>query len=586
MKWLNNVGVRAKLMIVTVPLAIALIFSLVFMTAEIRSTQKEITTVYYDVLYTVNNNLVNADRDFYQSLKGAMQHYDFSNGYTGAPADFVQNLLPGVLDDYNTNKQQVYDKVGAADECAKQNDSLYNEIKSEDGLTFSECMKNFKENMAAWEASFNVATNDGDWEAFHNTFDAARGTLDGMQQVTEKWAEEENALLTRSIQSKVLTIIILYLILMAVLTVLVVMVVRGIRVGITKVTRDLDELAKGDLTISYPDDSEIGRDEIGAITKSAKMLTAKLRDVMSQSREMSEDLNKTSSEMADSANQATLASEQVTEAVTEISKGAVAQAESVEHAANETDEIGKDIENISGAVADMDHYAEEMKEACDKAMEALDKLIRQSEEVTVSVKDIGDTINSTNESAKSISEFTQAITDIATQTNLLSLNASIEAARAGDAGRGFAVVADEIRQLADQSSSSADKIKSIVEKLLADSASSVSVLEKLNESFGVQAQQLDSTRSNMETMSANVVNVKDTSSNISKQTGMLNDAKNVLLEIISDLSAISEENAASTEETNASMEELNATFTIISESANRLQGLAADLNKNISYFTV
>lgn len=586
MKWLNNVGVRAKLLIVTVPLAIALIFSLVFMTIEIRSTQKEITTVYYDVLYTVNNNLVNADRDFYQSLKGAMQHYDFANGYTGAPADFVQTLLPGVLDDYNTNKQQVYDKVRAAAECAKQNDSLYNVVKSEDGITFSECMNSFEENMAAWEASFNVATNDGDWEAFHNTFDAARGTLDGMQQVTEKWAEEENALLTRSIQSKVLTIVILYLLLMAALTVLVVMVVRGIRVGITKVTRDLDELAKGDLTISYPDDSEIGRDEIGAITKSAKMLTAKLRDVMSQSHDMSEDLNKTSSEMADSANQATLASEQVTEAVTEISKGAVSQAESVEHAANETDEIGKDIENISGAVADMDRYAEEMKEACDKAMGALDKLIRQSEEVTVSVRDIGDTINSTNESAKSISEFTQAITDIATQTNLLSLNASIEAARAGDAGRGFAVVADEIRQLADQSSTSADKIKSIVEKLLADSASSVSVLEKLNESFGVQAQQLDSTRSNMETMSANVVNVKDTSSNISKQTGMLNDAKNVLLEIISDLSAISEENAASTEETNASMEELNATFTIISESANRLQGLAADLNKNISYFKV
>ena len=392
MKWLNNVGVRAKLLIVTVPLAIALIFSLVFMTIEIRSTQKEITTVYYDVLYTVNNNLVNADRDFYQSLKGAMQHYDFANGYTGAPADFVQTLLPGVLDDYNTNKQQVYDKVRAAAECAKQNDSLYNVVKSEDGITFSECMNSFEENMAAWEASFNVATNDGDWEAFHNTFDAARGTLDGMQQVTEKWAEEENALLTRSIQSKVLTIVILYLILMAVLTVLVVMVVRGIRVGITKVTRDLDELAKGDLTISYPDDSEIGRDEIGAITKSAKMLTAKLRDVMSQSHDMSEDLNKTSSEMADSANQATLASEQVTEAVTEISKGAVSQAESVEHAANETDEIGKDIENISGAVADMDRYAEEMKEACDKAMGALDKLIRQSEEVTVSVRDIGDTI--------------------------------------------------------------------------------------------------------------------------------------------------------------------------------------------------
>jgi methyl-accepting chemotaxis protein len=219
-------------------------------------------------------------------------------------------------------------------------------------------------------------------------------------------------------------------------------------------------------------------------------------------------------------------------------------------------------------------------------MDALDKLIRQSNEVTRSVKDIGDTINSTNESAKTISEFTQAITDIATQTNLLSLNASIEAARAGDAGRGFAVVADEIRQLADQSSNSADKIKGIVEKLLADSASSVSVLEKLNESFGIQEEQLDMTRTNMETMSGNVANVKSTSEHISDRIQSLNDAKNGLMEIISDLSAISEENAASTEETNASMEELNATFTMISESANRLQTLASELEDTVSYFKV
>ena len=90
----------------------------------------------------------------------------------------------------------------------------------------------------------------------------------------------------------------------------------------------------------------------------------------------------------------------------------------------------------------------------------------------------------------------------------------------------------------------------------------------------------------MESMSVNVTSVKNTSSGISKQVSMLNEAKNGLMGIISDLSAISEENAASTEETNASMEELNATFTIISESAGRLQGLAEELKNNISYFKV
>ena len=586
MKWLNNVSVRGKLLIITIPLAISLLFSVVFMAVEIQNTQKEITTVYYDVLYTVNSNLLNADRDLYQSLVAAMQYYDFKNGFTGAPPEFAETMLPTNLEDYQTNKQQVYDKVNVAIDCAKQNDDLYNKVKSEAGLSFSEEVKKFNEGMAAWEASYDLESNTGDWESFHNVFSESRAALDGMQQITETWATQENAALLKSIQARVLTIAILYIILMAVLTVIVVLVVRGIRLGVKKVSKDLDELANGDLTLSYPDDSEIGRDEIGQITLSAKRLTGKLREIMSQSRDMSEEVTTTSSDLAESANQATQASEQVTDAVTEISKGAVAQAESVENAVNETDEIGKNIENITDAVSEMDHYSEEMKDACDKAMSALDKLIRQSEEVTASVKDIGDTINSTNESAKSISEFTQAITDIATQTNLLSLNASIEAARAGDAGRGFAVVADEIRQLADQSSSSADKIKSIVDRLVADSASSVSVLEKLNESFGVQAQQLDSTRDNMESMSVNVTSVKNTSSGISKQVSMLNEAKNGLMGIISDLSAISEENAASTEETNASMEELNATFTIISESAGRLQGLAEELKNNISYFKV
>ncbi len=350
------------------------------------------------------------------------------------------------------------------------------------------------------------------------------------------------------------------------------------------IAASVNELASGDLNVNIDTKLKDRNDELGIIACGVGNLEEKLHDVISKSVSAVQELDKQATDLADSSSQASLASDQVTEAISGISKGAVTQAESVESAVNETDSIGHNIENITTDIREMDRYAEEMKEACDKAMDALDKLIRQSEEVTRSVKEVGETITSTNESAKTISQFTQAINDIATQTNLLSLNASIEAARAGDAGRGFAVVADEIRQLADQSSESADRIKKIVEKLLTDSASSVSVLEKLNESFGMQATQLDSTKGNMETMNGNVASVKDTSANITDLIASLNDAKNSLIEMISDLSAISEENAASTEETNASMEELNATFTMISDAAGKMQTLSEDLADTISYF--
>ena len=586
MKWLNNVSVRAKLLIISVPLAVALIISVVFMGTELSSTESQMTAVYYDTLYQVNSNLLNADRDFYQAMEAAMQYYDFSKGYTEAPADFAQSMLPGNLADFADNRQQVYDRVTAAEEIACKDADLYNNTKTEDGRSYYDVMVAWRDAMNVWESSYDLESNTGDWEAFHSRFSEARDGLNDLQEITESWASAKHDALTKALQAKVVSVVVVFAILILVLATIVVAVIRGIRIGIKKVTDDLDELANGNLTLEYPADREIGRDEIGQITKSAKRLTEKLNEVLGKTRQMSDELTTAGSELAENANQATLASEQVTDAVTEISKGAVAQAESVENAVGNTDDIGRNIETITEDVKGMDNYAAEMKQACDKAMDALDKLIRQSNEVTRSVKDIGDTINSTNESAKTISEFTQAITDIATQTNLLSLNASIEAARAGDAGRGFAVVADEIRQLADQSSNSADKIKGIVEKLLADSASSVSVLEKLNESFGIQEEQLDMTRTNMETMSGNVANVKSTSEHISDRIQSLNDAKNGLMEIISDLSAISEENAASTEETNASMEELNATFTMISESANRLQTLASDLEDTVSYFKV
>lgn len=350
------------------------------------------------------------------------------------------------------------------------------------------------------------------------------------------------------------------------------------------ITREINKLASGSLTLDLNPAFLKRKDELGDIAESVTELNEKLGGVIRISKDMSTQLHTSGSDLSESANQASEAAKQVTDAVDDVSKGAISQAESVTDAASDSDTVGVGVDHITENVEELNSYTRAMEDACRATMDTLEALIRQSNEVQASVTEIGRTIDSTNQSAKNISEFSQAIKDIAEQTNLLSLNASIEAARAGESGRGFAVVATEIGQLAVQSSESAEKIGNIVERLLQDASASVDVMKKLNENFGQQAEHLDTTKAEMQSMADNVQNVAASSNQISEQVKNLESAKDSLVGIIADLSAVSQENAAATEQTNASMEELNATFTLIANSATDLQSIAENMQETISYF--
>jgi len=364
------------------------------------------------------------------------------------------------------------------------------------------------------------------------------------------------------------------------------LLIRKSNKAIKEIVDSLKKLEDGELVFRIDDETYDRTDELGLIAESQAELRDKLQDVIQTTLTLSNEVTKSGEDLSSSANTASHVAEQVAAAVEDISKGAVAQAENVESSMTNTIEMGESIDDITSSVEELSKAATEMLVDANHTVDAINDLMRQNQTVMESMVEIHNQIKATNEAVKNIAEASNAITSISDQTNLLSLNASIEAARAGDMGRGFAVVASEIGSLAVQSKEASVSINEIVEVLVSDSQKSVDIIEKLNNAFNAQNVQLNGTKSNMDGVVNNVNSVDLSTKVISDKVHMLNNLKSSFNDLISELSAISQQNAASSEETNASMEELNATFAIISDAASELKDLAVSLNNKMNYFNV
>lgn len=348
----------------------------------------------------------------------------------------------------------------------------------------------------------------------------------------------------------------------------------------------LDELATGNLKAEV-DTALLERgDEIGDMGRAVDNLTQKLRAIVGDLKQSSDVLHSSGDELSTMAGQSSQVADEISRAVEEISKGAVSQAEEIESASHEISTMGQVIENIVdnvGSLADMSLQMSEAGRLSDKTMAELSD---SNDKTTEAIAHIGKQIQLTGEAIKKISDSASLITDIADETSLLALNASIESARAGEAGKGFAVVASEIQKLSIQSAEAVSEIQRIIDTLETESEKTMVVMEEAEQLIQEQQAKLDATKSSFMDVSKGIDVSKSGTDEIRSNANSCDTARVQVVDVIANLSAISEQNAASTQETTASMQELNATINLLADAAANLKGLSESLNNEMSFFKI
>ena len=326
------------------------------------------------------------------------------------------------------------------------------------------------------------------------------------------------------------------------------------------------------------------KDEFGAISRATNSVMDTLEKIVGNIKASAENVSSSAEELSDMANQISQTTEDVSNAVQEIASGATQQADEIQEASDNVGKISDAVNDVQTSSGKLSDIAGKMKEASEISSQSLSSLQSSSSEMTDKIDDISKTILATQNAVNNISDKVEGITSIATQTNLLSLNASIEAARAGEAGKGFAVVAEEIGKLAEDSKAMADDIRKEMDVLLEQSKAAVMAAEDVKQGNSDQQIALGETLEAMNGMLADIGNTVDGVQLISKGADTCEASKNAVADTMSALSAISEENAASSEETGASMQELSATVTTLAGSANSLKDIAEKLNDEMKFF--
>ncbi len=344
----------------------------------------------------------------------------------------------------------------------------------------------------------------------------------------------------------------------------------------------IEQIANGDLSDDLECKSSIR--EVDILIQASSALKAKLNAIVTKVDGHVSHLDSSMESLNTLAETSSVGTGQIRDAIDELSETAVTLADNVQAVNMKMIEMGDNISTIETETQELNNNSAKMNEASRNAAESMNLVLTSSETTYNIIAEIIGQAKEMNQEISSINEAVELISDITTQTNLLSLNASIEAARAGQAGKGFAVVASEIKQLAEQSSQGTDTIKGIAETILGKSKEYVNLTEKMKRLVEQEQTDIGGAKTGFDTLSETIEANVEIAGTIAEKTQKLESLKLDIVNSITELSAISQENAASNEEVNASVFEIAESIDKISEDTKMVKEVSEDLEELMKYF--
>lgn len=350
--------------------------------------------------------------------------------------------------------------------------------------------------------------------------------------------------------------------------------------GLTKIIYNvrhvLLKVSEGELS----DDRLAGikwKDEFGELAAGTEKLRMKIGNLLSNIQDGMDRLSVAAEKLSDMLKQNIFAAREMNGSIGQINGKANSQKTAVQHALRDVDVTRDAIDLILQQIGDINYLSEHMAALSGNSQDIMDGLSESSRNSRETVREISIQAAITNESVQQIKSVTEYITNIAEETNLLALNASIEAARAGTAGKGFAVVALEIQKLAEESNNSAVKIGDNIQALVCQMDGIVKVMGTIEEALKYQEENVDKTKLIFGEINQAIVQITEKEAAMQDNVSDMNCARDNMSEVISDLSAsavdnadLSQSAAEVTEQMMCGIENLEVLTTDLTDLANQL----------------